>query len=223
MPPRAAGTGDPDPMERATQERLVGAVILVLAVIAIVPAILTGPKSPPGTPSRETAMKSLEIDLAPTTPPSDALVPEPEPSAARSGAQGEPVPAAPTGLPAGDAPPAPPPQPTGAAPRTVAATAPQSSGSAPAAAPPPRDAPTATDPAAAWTVQLGAFATPKAADKLVKDLQGRGYPAFIAEYRAEGRVLYRVRVGPEQDRGRADALAARLAKDGYKGNVARHP
>jgi cell division septation protein DedD len=36
-------------------------------------------------------------------------------------------------------------------------------------------------------------------------------------------VLYRVRVGPEQDRGRADALAARLAKDGYRGNVARHP
>jgi DedD protein len=57
----------------------------------------------------------------------------------------------------------------------------------------------------------------------VGELRGRGYPAFIVEYRADGRVLHRVRVGPEQDRARADALAARLAKDGYPGTVARHP
>jgi DedD protein len=210
-------------MERATQERLVGAVILVFAVIAIVPAILTGPKPPPGTPSRETAMKSLEIELAPATPPSDALVPEPERSPARAAASGEGVPAAPTGLPTKEAPAAAPPEGAGAAPRPLATTVPPAPGSPAAAAAPPREAVMAPDASLAWAVQLGAFSTAKSADKLVKDLQGRGYPAFIVEYRAEGRVLYRVRVGPEQDRGRADALAARLAKDGYKGNVARHP
>ncbi len=31
----------------------------------------------------------------------------------------------------------------------------------------------------------------------------RGYAAFVLEYRADGQVLYRVRVGPEQDRARA--------------------
>jgi DedD protein len=72
-------------------------------------------------------------------------------------------------------------------------------------------------------VQLGAFSSRAAADRLVTDLRRRGYPAFIAEYRAEGKVLHRVRVGPEQERARADALAARLAKDGFNGNVARHP
>jgi len=47
--------------------------------------------------------------------------------------------------------------------------------------------------------------------------------AFLLEYRASGKVLYRVRVGPEQDRARAEEIAARLAKDGFQPVVARHP
>ena len=38
-----------------------------------------------------------------------------------------------------------------------------------------------------------------------------------------GQVLYRVRVGPEQDRARAEEIAGRLAKDGFQPVVARHP
>jgi DedD protein len=72
-------------------------------------------------------------------------------------------------------------------------------------------------------VQLGSFASRPNADKLAGELRGRGYSAFVSEFRGSGRVLYRVRVGPEQDRGRADALAARLARDGNKGTVAPHP
>ena len=45
----------------------------------------------------------------------------------------------------------------------------------------------------------------------------------MLEYRASGQVLYRVRVGPEQDRKRAEEIAARLAKDGFEPVVARHP
>ena len=78
-------------------------------------------------------------------------------------------------------------------------------------------------PGSSWAVQLGAFSAQKTAQQMVDELRGRGYPAFIIEYRADGRVLHRVRVGPEQDRARVDALAARLAKDGYKGTVAPNP
>ena len=48
----------------------------------------------------------------------------------------------------------------------------------------------------------------------------RGVPARVPR---AGQVLYRVRVGPEQDRARAEEIAARLAKDGFQPVVARHP
>jgi DedD protein len=74
-----------------------------------------------------------------------------------------------------------------------------------------------------WVVQLGSFASRPNAEKLAGELRGRGYAAFVSEYRGSGRVLFRVRVGPEQDRARADAVAARLAREGRKGTVTPHP
>ena len=72
-------------------------------------------------------------------------------------------------------------------------------------------------------MQLGAFSNRQKAEQLVADLRKRRYSAFLLEYRASGQVLYRVRVGPEQDRARAEEIAARLAKDGFQPVVARHP
>jgi DedD protein len=72
-------------------------------------------------------------------------------------------------------------------------------------------------------VQLGAFSNRAKAEELVAELKKRRYAAFILEYRATGQVLYRVRVGPEQERSRAEEIAARLAKDGFQPVVARHP
>jgi DedD protein len=72
-------------------------------------------------------------------------------------------------------------------------------------------------------VQLGAYASREKAEQFVADLRKRGFAAFVLEYRASGKVLYRVRVGPEQERARAEEIAARLAKDGYQTVVARHP
>ena len=65
--------------------------------------------------------------------------------------------------------------------------------------------------------------TARKAEQLVAELRKRRYAAFVLEYRASGQVLYRVRVGPEQDRERAEEIAARLAKDGFQPVVARHP
>jgi DedD protein len=72
-------------------------------------------------------------------------------------------------------------------------------------------------------VQLGAFAGREAAARLVATLRAKGYAAFVLEYRRDGKVLYRVRVGPEQDRQRAVAIAARLNREGYRASVAPHP
>jgi DedD protein len=72
-------------------------------------------------------------------------------------------------------------------------------------------------------VQLGSFASRPNAEKLAAELRARGYSAFVSEYRGSGRVLFRVRVGPEQDRARAEAVASRLAREGRKGSVTPHP
>jgi cell division septation protein DedD len=72
-------------------------------------------------------------------------------------------------------------------------------------------------------VQLGAFSSRSKAESLVAELRTRGYPAFVLEYRAGGKLLHRVRVGPEQDRARAAAVAERLRKDGFQPVVAPHP
>jgi DedD protein len=72
-------------------------------------------------------------------------------------------------------------------------------------------------------VQLGAFSTREKADVLVAQLRKRGYSAFVLEHRASGRLLHRVRVGPEQDRQRAAAIADRLRQDGFQPVVAPHP
>lgn len=82
----------------------------------------------------------------------------------------------------------------------------------------------AATPVTAWAVQLGAFSTRATAEELVKRLKARGYSAFLLERRSDGTVLYRVRVGPEQDRGRADVVAQRLRSEGYAtATVAPHP
>ncbi len=189
-------------MEVRVRERLVGALVLVALVVVLVPAILTGrgsaPVEPPAQPTRRVEVPL--VDAAAVTE-EQVLVPEPV---------------------AGDSRPA-------ATEKSAGQAAPDASTAPPAPAP---EAPAraARQPAAqaatqspAWAVQLGAFSNRQKAEQLVAELRKRRYSAFLLEYRASGQVLYRVRVGPEQDRARAQEIAARLAKDGFQPVVARHP
>lgn len=196
-------------METDVKERLVGAVILVLLAVLVVPALLSGPKpSVPAEPAVAAPSRSVEIDLGGPAAGDAAgiaavgeLAPEPQSAAMR-----EP----PTGLPDSDAP-------EGAA-NPMRAAAPQT-GQAVAPA-----VPEAVTPAGAgWAVQVAALSNREAAMKRVAELAQRGYSAFVLEYRSGGRVLYRVRVGPEPVRERATALAARLKAEGFEGNVVSHP
>jgi rare lipoprotein A len=59
-------------------------------------------------------------------------------------------------------------------------------------------------------VQVGAFGSVAAAQRLVRDLEGAGYRAFISPVTRAGKTLHRVRVGPEAGRDDANRLAERL-------------
>jgi len=67
--------------------------------------------------------------------------------------------------------------------------------------------------AAAWVVQVASLGSAAAAEKLQDELRGKGYPAFVEQARVNGKLYYRVRVGPETDRGRAKSVASRLQRE----------
>ncbi len=197
-------------MEVQVRERLVGALVLVAIVVLFVPALLKGP-------ARETEISDvterrsivIPVHAASEPAPEEDLVPEPLSSDSGPMVVDEPLPQA-----------APQAAPPAAVPDPVFERPP---------APEP-ERPASVSPAAgvafgqpAWAVQLGAFSTREKADALVAKLRKSGYAAFMLEYRADGKVLHRVRVGPEQDRVRAAAIADRLRKDGFQPVVAPHP
>ena len=191
-------------MDVRIRERLVGALVLVAVIVLLVPAVLKGTGTAGDQPQAQPA-KSVEIDLGASGPgESESLVPEPEI------AQSNPV-AAPAAAPAIVAE-TPLPAATSAADLQASRPAPASGQALPAASEP-----------SAWAVQLGAFSSRSKAEGLVTQLRARGYSAFVLEYRAGGQLLHRVRVGPEQDRARAVAIADRLRKDGFQPVVAPHP
>lgn len=215
-------------METAVKERLIGAAVLVLLVVLVVPALLSGPREPPPPDAAgEGPIRSVEIDMGRSRPLSEPVEPSP--------ADRDLVPPAPSGLPEAPAQglSAPADRADATPPATEAVALPlpadrvaPSAAAVPAGAPP--DAPPATGPESAapgagWAVQLAALSNQDSARKMVSDLKTRGYAAFILEYRSGGKVLYRVRVGPETQRERAVALAARLQGEGFKPAVVAHP
>lgn len=206
-------------MDIAVKERLIGAAVLVAIVVLVVPALLRGPR-PPAEPAPTAAgdVRVVEIDLAgsgatkeePLPGPSDLTEPEPVPSATGvpvSGGEPAPGDAAQAGMGSPEAVEGPRQGPTEA---ETAAAAP----AAPAAASPP---------GSGWAVQLAALSKQETAAQMVAELRQKGYPAFVLEHRADGRVLYRVRVGPEAQRERAEVLARRLQDDGFKPAVVEQP
>ncbi|MBN1356129.1 SPOR domain-containing protein [bacterium] len=65
-----------------------------------------------------------------------------------------------------------------------------------------------------YTIQITSVGIRGNAIRLQKDLQTRGYPAYlsIVEY-TNGKVNYRIRVGPYADRAEAEIIKMRLEKE----------
>ena len=205
-------------MEQPLKARLIGASILVLLVVALVPELLSGPKDSAvggATAGGAKNTRTVTIDLGGAVAEGAKLKPRPDTA---------PTPATAPSLPTVDSP----------APVAEAQTA-STPKSQPAAmeevAPPPARAPESrpaaiepvVQPAAAakgaFSVQVGAFGSEATARKLVNDLKADGMPAYIAPLSKSGKTLHRVRAGPVPDRAAADKLAARLKARGLPVSV----
>ena len=196
-------------MDRALKERIIGAAVLVVFVVLVVPVFLDGPPQsgeivservplPGQAAEEETRTVVLERDR-------DEPVPVPAPVAQPETERQRP--AEPTPKPEPEARSEPEPEPE------------------PAPAKPAAQGPAAADASSTgmWAVQLGSFGNQQNAERLAADLRKQGFAAFLSELSTGSGELHRVRIGPQKDRESAEAMAERLAKAGHKGQVVPHP
>jgi DedD protein len=222
-------------MERRVKERLVGASILVVLIVLIVPELLSGPATAPVGNKLPTSapepVRNVTVDLATAKPPvpEPAMTPAPDPGPQ---AQGTPNPTA-ASAEAGADETAGAGATTGTTTTTGAATTGSAgavSGGAASSAPLESAVPAPTKPADAavskaaaadrgWAVQLGSFASRSNADKLVRQVKGQGFSVFVLSSGSGAAARYRVRVGPLGDRGAATQAAARLKSLGHVGSL----
>ncbi len=206
-------------MERALKERIIGAAVLVLFVVLVVPVFLDGPPSDaeivserlllPGQEGQKTQTVVLDRDRTEPVPAANnaSQAPSrdtPQPAASQSGQT--------TGSTPADKPAA-----TEAQPPATTTRGEEPAVTPPAAAPP------RVSSTGMWAVQLGSFSNKENADKLAADLRKQGYAAFLSQLKTDGGQLHRVRIGPQKDRDSAEAMAKRLLKVGHKGQVVPHP
>ncbi len=202
-------------MESRLKERLVGAIVLVLLGVWLIPWLLDGSNDTAESdsvalslPSRQESVpvKTQTIDLeeerheATATRLSGAVESRTGTSASRGGAS--------AALPA----------PTPVESSTAAKTAPAAK---PSASEPPTPAKAATKPPVEgeWTVQLGSFGDEANAERLAGRVSTYGFDADVSPYRAGGRLMHRVRVGPQKTRAEAEAVASSLSAHGFVAQV----
>lgn len=211
-------------MERALKERIIGAAVLVLFVVLVVPIFLDGPPTEndivservllPGQESQKTQTVVLERNRTEPVPSANAPVAEaaPEPTPEQPKTQQETPKQAAVEQEAVQEEPAPP----------VAEKKPEPAPKAVTAEPEVKKAPAAST-TGMWAVQLGSFSSKENADRLAANLRKQGYAAFLSQLSTASGQLHRVRIGPQKDRQSAEAMAARLKKVGHEGQVVPHP
>ena len=200
-------------MDRALKERLIGASVLVVLAVLIVPVFLDGPPNDaemvseavtlPGQNDQERTKQVVVLNLdrtepVPTSAPSIGLESKPEP--ARSEPPTE------TNTPETNTP------------ETTSNTA------APAPVSVKTELSATTESSTGmWAVQLGSFSNQANAERLAADLRDQGYAAFLSKLESGSGNLHRVRIGPQKDRDSAEAVATQLARSGHSGQVVPHP
>jgi DedD protein len=201
-------------MDQGLKERLVGAAVLVAIGVWLIPWVLDGPETP-----IENSPSSLQLPAAEEPVPmrtqtlrigADAEEP--------TVAEAAPAPAEPAVVAAVPAEPEPAVEPP-VAPVAAAPAQPAVAATPPAAAPRPATAAPAPAAKGDWVVQLGSFGAEDNARALARRADQFGYRAGVSTTRANGRTLYRVRVGPYEGRREAEAAASALGAHGLKGQV----
>ena len=196
-------------MDRALKERIIGAAVLVVVVVLVVPVFLDGPpqsgeivseRVPLPGQAAEGETRTVVLDRDRDEPvPVPAPVTEPETERAQ--------PVQPESKPE-------------LKPETSPEPEPKPEPAKPAAQQP---APAGESPTGMWAVQLGSFGNQQNAERLAADLRKQGFAAFLSQLSTGSGELHRVRIGPQKDRESAEAMAERLAKAGHKGQVVPHP
>ena len=196
-------------MDRALKERIIGAAVLVVFVVLVVPVFLDGPPQSgeivservplPGQAAEgETRTVVLDRDR-------DEPVPVPAPVTEPEAEQAQPVKPESKPEPEPETSPEPEPKPEPAKPAAQ------------------QPAPAGDSPTGMWAVQLGSFGNQQNAERLAADLRKQGFAAFLSQLSTGSGELHRVRIGPQKDRESAEAMAERLARAGHKGQVVPHP
>jgi DedD protein len=219
-------------MERALKERIIGAAVLVVVVVLIVPVFLDGPPGEsevvstnvplPGQSQQDRRTVVLDRDRedpVPASTSSDSKAPTAESTQVALVKDDKPasVEEAPKSQPKSQ-------QPDSQQPEVQQPEAKPTPSQAL-----PDKAPKASEPAASssatgmWAVQLGSFSDQKNAERLATELRKQGFAAFLSQLRTDAGQLQRVRIGPQKDRQSAEAMAERLRKAGYNGKVLPHP
>lgn len=184
-------------MDRSLKERLIGAVVLVVLGVWLIPWVLDGPeRAVEAEPEAlqlpasqgDTPMRTQTINLGESRdPPMPAVSNEARPASVPQ----TPAPSART-----------------VEPGPVTAPTPQiESGS------------TSEGEGEAWMVQLGSFGEEENAKRLADRVSTFGFRARVSVYTASGRPMYRVRVGPEATRETAAAVASSLNAHGFVAQV----
>ena len=198
-------------MERTLKERIIGAIVLVILVVLVVPIFLDGPPED-GEIVSERVLLPGQKDQDIKTVVLERGRSEPIPAASDTDAgigKTEEVPAQPkVTQPAIETTP----QPEIVREEQDPATQPRTEPAKPAAS-----------TTGMWAVQLGSFSNKENAEKLAADLRKQGYAAFLSQLQTSSGQLHRVRIGPQKDRASAEAMAARLLKVNHKGQVVPHP
>jgi len=222
-------------MDQSLKERLIGAAVLVLLGVWLIPWLLNGRQEQADPGSSTTALRlpapdgplpvrsqTLALD-APRQDPFVAEAPRAEAEPAAPAAAPGASPVAPGNAPTGaaSAPERTAPAPASAKPsgapaagQRVATAAPTKPAEAAHAAPPKADA------SGGWAVQLGVFSAEDNARRLAQKVNVYGYKPAVASYKSNGRAMYRVRLGPYSSRAEADATASALAAHGFAAQVA---
>jgi DedD protein len=207
-------------VDRSVKERLVGAAVLVLLGVWLIPMILDG--SPREEAAEQTALRlpvpgetpdvatdtrakapvrrTQTIDLA----AAEQAVTQTEPTQAPGGSEFRDSAPEPTAVSAAG---------EKGAETKRASESPTEEGSASARAPGPAAASTG------WMIQLGSFGAEDNARRQAQRIQTYGYDATITEFQNSGRTMYRVRVGPLPSRPSAEAAASSLSAHGFVAQV----
>lgn len=195
-------------MDRALKERVIGAAVLVVVAVLIVPVFLDGPSGDavnvqesiilPGQDGEGVRQKTIVLERDRDQPVPAARETTPLKTPTKEPQKAATVAAKPATKPA-----------------ETSATKP-----APVAAKPTREVQSTTG---MWAVQLGSFSNQANAERLAADLRKEGYAAFLSQLQTGSQKLHRVRVGPQKDRSSAESMASKLSAKGHKGQVVPHP